>query len=260
MQESNLWWIDYSLFILDICTMSNEYVFTKIYNEKIWGKGTPSSPSSGAGSDPDMSLPYLQFVKSTIQSNGIKTVFDFGHGDWTMWRDYKFEDVSYIGVDIALGLSEKVGAVYGNLRKVFLHSSKFKKDFPDAELFISKEVFQHLPNSDVNSVLSNLTKFKYVILCNGYYSKKLYIERLKYFLQIKVRFKRFLNLGNPFYLVKPLKNNTEICSGDFRGVDLENSPFSEFLTQHQLVSKFDFPGRKGSAVIFRTYFYVRNFA
>ena len=246
--------------MLDIWAMNNREVFTKIYEEKIWGKGTPSSPLSGAGSHPDMSLPYLQFVKSTIQSNGIKTVFDFGHGDWAMWRDYQFEDVSYVGVDTAVGLSERVGAIYGNSRRTFRPSSEFKVALPEAELFISKEVFQHLSNSDVHSVLQQLTQFKYVILCNGYYSKSLYIERLKYWLQIRVRLRRFLSRGNPFYPAKPLKNNAEIHSGDFRGVDLESSPFSEFLTQHRLVSKFDFPGRKGSAVNFRTYFYVRNLA
>ena len=238
--------------------MSNQEVFTKIYNDRIWGKGTPSSPSSGDGSHPDMSLPYLQLVKSSIQDKGIDTVFDFGHGDWMMWRDYKFENVSYLGVDIAEGLSERVGAIYENSRRKFRHSSELKRGFPEADMFISKEVFQHLSNSDVAAILQQLVPFKYLILCNGYYSRLMFFDRLKYRLQIKNRLQKIVNRGNPFYLVKTLKNNSEINSGDFRGVDLERSPFSEFLTNHKLVSKLDFPGRRGSAVHFRAYFYVRE--
>jgi len=129
--------------------MNNQDVFTRIYKEKIWGNGTQNSPSSGDGSLPKMSLPYLRFVQNTIQDYDIKSVFDFGHGDWTMWRDYKFEDVSYLGIDVAQGLSESVAAIYGNPRRRFRHSPELKEEFPAADLFISKEVFQHLSNPDV---------------------------------------------------------------------------------------------------------------
>lgn len=240
--------------------MNNQEIFTKIYKDRIWGNGTPDSPSSGDGSLPEMSLPFLQFVQNVIQDNEIESVIDFGHGDWTMWRDYKFENVSYLGIDIAEGLSERVGAIYENSARKFCHSSKLTKGFPAADLFISKEVFQHLSNPDVKAVLEQLTSFKYLILCNGYYSTSLFFERLKFRLQIRNRLRRILHQGNPFYLVNPPKNNSEINSGDFRGIDLEQSPFSEFLTHHKLVSRFDFPGRKGSAANFRVYFYVRDFS
>ena len=244
--------------MLDIYPMSNQEVFTKIYKERIRGKGTPSSPSSGDGSLPDISLPYLQFVRSAIQDNEIESVFDFGHGDLVMWRDYKFEDVSYLGIDIAEGLSQRVGAIYENPTRKFRHSTELKKGFPAADLFISKEVFQHIFNSDVTAVLQQLKPFKYLILCNGIYPSSMIISRLKYRIQIKRRFRKILNRNNPFYKVKPLKNNLDINSGDFRGIDLEVSPFSECLSTHRLVSKFDFPGRRGSAVRVRTYFYVSN--
>ena len=104
--------------------MNNQEVFTKIYKKKIWGNGTPYSPSSGDGSLPEMALPYLQFVQNSIQNNKIESVFDFGHGDWTMWRDCKFENVSYLGIDIAEGLLERVGAIYENPRRQFRHSSE----------------------------------------------------------------------------------------------------------------------------------------
>lgn len=251
-------WIDSYVLILDIKSMDNQQVFTKIYKDKIWGSGTPSSPSSGDGSLPEMSLPYLKFVQCIIQENNIEKVFDFGHGDWTMWRDYKFEDVSYLGVDIADGLSESVGNTYENPQRKFRHCLELKEGFPKADLFISKEVFQHLPNPDVIQILQQLTSFRYLILCNGYYSNSISFAQLKYKLQIRNRLKRIRHRGNPFYFVKTPKNNSEISSGDFRGIDLERSPFSQFLTQHKLVSKFDFPGRKGSVADFRVYFYVRE--
>jgi hypothetical protein len=240
--------------------MNNQDVFTKIYKQRIWGNGTPDSPSSGDGSLPEMSLPYLQFVQNSIQNNEIESVFDFGHGDWTMWRDYKFENVSYLGIDIAEGLSERVGAIYENPTRKFLHSSELTKGFPAADLFISKEVFQHLSNPDVTAILEQLTSFKYLILCNGCYSGSLFFNRLKFRLQIRNRLRRILHWGNPFYPVKPPKNNSEIVSGDFRGIDLEQSPFSEFLVHHKLLRKFDFPGRNGSIANFRVYFYVRDFS
>ena len=83
----------------------NESAFERIYKEKIWGEGTLVSPLSGTGSNPDLAKPYVDFVRDTVRDFSIESVLDFGHGDWAMWRDYKFEETHYLGVDVVNDLS-----------------------------------------------------------------------------------------------------------------------------------------------------------
>lgn len=238
--------------------MDSEKIFTEIYRKNVWGDGSSHSPRSGDGSKPENAKPYVNFVQSIIKSYGIKSVLDVGHGDWVMWQDYAFEDVMYIGIDVALGLSEEIGHRFANDNRRFFHTSVFDSVMPKVDLVISKEVFQHLSNQDVIEKLKEIDEFEYLILSNAYYSNKLIFEQVKHCIQIRVRLKKLLQLKNPFYRVKLLRNNTDIITGGFRGLDLERSPFVEHLKNYEIVEKFDYPGRKGSASHIRTYFLVRQ--
>jgi hypothetical protein len=238
--------------------MDSERVFTEIYGKNVWGDGSSNSPRSGDGSKPENAKPYVHFVQSIVKSYGINSVLDLGHGDWVMWQDYKFEDVVYIGIDVALGLSEEIGHRFANENRRFFHNSVFDSGLPKVDLVISKEVFQHLSNQDVIEKLKEINEFKFLILSNAYYSSKLIFERVKYWIQLRVRLNKLLHLKNPLYKVKPLRNNTDIITGGFRGLDLERSPFIEHLMNYEIVEKFDYPGRKGSASHIRTYFLVRQ--
>ena len=75
--------------------MSLNEIFSQIYQKKQWGSKVSVGSDSGEGSDPDIALPYVNFVKQMIVKYKVGSVIDFGHGDWEMWRDYRFENVKY---------------------------------------------------------------------------------------------------------------------------------------------------------------------
>lgn len=234
--------------------MNIEEVFTRIYRENIWGDGSPDNPRSGDGSKPSNARQYVEYVKSMIDSLGVRSVLDIGHGDWVMWRDFKFEGLQYIGIDIAIGLSEEVERIHGTSNRIFRHTSAFESGLPKVEMVISKEVLQHLTNQEVVDLLKQLDGYRFIILSNCFFSNKRLLEKIKLVVQPRIRLRRMLNRKNPFYTVEIPKNNSEIVTGEFRGIDLELPPFIDYLNDYRIIDKFDYRGRKGTATHIRTYF------
>lgn len=241
-------------------TMSakEENVFTQIYSNQLWGDGSSNNPLSGGGSNPNLTVDYVNFVKETVRKLEIASVVDVGHGDWNMWRDYKFENVKYIGLDVAEGLSEKLNSSHGNVNRKFIYQSPTNFEYPQGDLLISKEVFQHLPIEDLKNFLKSAQKFEYVILCNGYYPTYLLPFRLRNIVKLRTRFQMLKSGRLPTWKEKFPKNNLEINAGDFRGIDLERKPFSTLLEDFDIIKKFDFGGHKRYGVVSRVYFLKRN--
>jgi hypothetical protein len=201
--------------------MSHENVFTNIYESGIWGVGTQDNPKSGGGSNPNVTIPYVEFVQKTISKYGFASVLDVGHGDWAMWRDYKFENVSYLGIDVARNISDTLTLQFGTQKRKFSKFDSNNFSYPPADLLITKEVFQHLSNKDIQSFFDSIQEFKYVIFCNGFYPRSLIFFRLRNMLKIRTRINCIRNNQSPFFYEKFPKNNSDIVSGDFRGIDLE---------------------------------------
>jgi hypothetical protein len=229
-------------------------IFTDIYEKGRWGHGSSQSPLSGPGSIPENAKPYVEFVKQIIDDYAISDVLDFGHGDWVMWRDYRFENVRYFGVDVVTGLSKKNQDNFGSEKRMFL---QVDSDYllPEGELLICKEVLQHLSQEDIEKFLCQISKFEFVLLCNAVYRYSI-LYRIKLFLQLRTRVKKLLNRESPFYRPFFLKNNTEIESGGFRGLDLESPNFSWAFEEFDLVQRFDFDtqhikGIKQRVLLFR---------
>jgi len=231
-------------------------VFTKIYEKRVWGQGSVSSPLSGPGSTPDNALPYVDFVKQTIDLYAISNVFDFGHGDWAMWRDYKFENTNYTGVDVVFELSKKNQESFGSQRIKFLH---VEPDYvlPNGELLICKEVLQHLSQQGINDFLSQISKFEFLIICNEFYRYSLF-SKLQIFFQFRTRIRKLFKLEWPFYAPKLLVNNSEIETGSVRGLDLEAPIFDWAFLNFDLIQKFDFDTQNIKGIKQRVLFYKRR--
>lgn len=224
---------------ISFVNQKNESAFERIYKEKIWGEGTLVSPLSGTGSNPDLAKPYVDFVRDTVRDFSIESVLDFGHGDWAMWRDYKFEETHYLGVDVVNDLSLQNTNLYG-AKNIEFREIDAGKSLPDAKMLICKDVLQHLSLVEIKSFLSQIPKYEFIILCNDIELHQSSWDIFRYGLQIKARLRRIKNFNSPFFRVKFPYNNSEIETGGYRGVDLEASEFETYFGKFRLVSRFDF--------------------
>lgn len=231
-------------------------IFSQIYETRFWGKGTTDSPLSGPGSTPFTSRPYVNFVSKIIRNFDIKSVLDIGHGDWAMWQEYQFQDTYYLGIDVVEGLSAKNNQLYGNQNRVFLEVSG-DEFLPEAELLICKDVLQHLARLDIDSLLSQLQKFDFVLICNDIHLDISLWRKFRFAIQIRARLRRFLRLGWPFYFARLLPNNSEICSGGYRGVDLESPIFASHFKQFTLLERIDFKAEHPKGTVKRILFYQK---
>ena len=82
--------------------------FTKIYQEERWGKGK----GSGSGSRPKFNKDYISFLENFLKDNNIKSVIDYGCGDWQFSQYVDWGNIDYLGLDI-------VDSVIDNNKKQF---------------------------------------------------------------------------------------------------------------------------------------------
>jgi hypothetical protein len=216
-----------------------ESIFSKIYRDHVWGTGGLDSPLSGQGSLPHVAKPYVDFVERIIERYAISSVLDVGHGDWKMWQDYKFENTNYLGIDVAESISESNMVKFGNDRRRFMQVAP-SDPLPKADLLLCKDVLQHLSNIDIDNLLSQISKFKYVILCNDVNIDRSLIGKLRLICQPKKRIYNLLNLKYPFYLVTIPRNNLDISTGEYRGLDLESSNFMYRFRNFECLDRFEY--------------------
>jgi hypothetical protein len=232
-----------------------ESIFTKIYKEKVWGEGTLSSPLSGLGSAPEMAKPYVDLVSKIVKSLNITSILDIGHGDWVMWQDYKFEDTKYFGIDIAEDIGDQNTKIHGNENTHFKKvSSQDKLD--RADLALCKDVFQHLSHEDIRRILSQSNNFNHIVICNDVTILNYYFK-LRYFFDFRNRYKSLLRGKSPFF-IKMNFNNSQISSGGYRTLDIENSEFAKYLSSFELINKLDYISDNRKQVRKRILFYSKK--
>ena len=136
--------------------------FSTIYRNNVWGHG------SGVGSLPEGTVDYRRVLEGLIRSKDIKTVLDYGCGDWQFSRlvDWNNLVTKYTGVDVVDFLVDDHKKNFSsNVVGFDLRDDHWC--FFDVDLIICKDVFQHLPNSIVSSVLGEMLQHsRYILLTN----------------------------------------------------------------------------------------------
>ncbi|MBG6130003.1 SAM-dependent methyltransferase [Aquimarina sp. EL_43] len=137
----------------------------QVYKMKLWG-GNTSDFYSGAGShQPEIVDPYINVVTSFLTSFKCPlTVCDLGCGDFNVGKELVKHTKRYVAVDIVTDLItyNKENFKAENLEFHCLDIAV--DDLPSGDCAIVRQVLQHLSNAEVQSVVSKLTDFKYVIL------------------------------------------------------------------------------------------------
>jgi len=138
--------------------------FTEIYDSNFWIRG------SGTGSYVENTLPYNQFMIDFIEKNKIQTVTDIGCGDWqSSHLIYNNTNVDYLGIDCVKKVIDANRLAHPTYKFENFDILSNLDKIRDSEVYVIKDVLQHLRLEDVYVLLDALTKkcFKYIIITNN---------------------------------------------------------------------------------------------
>lgn len=176
--------------------------FASIYANKVWGIGTPSGP----GSETRFNDRYLALLQSFVDRQDVNSVLDVGCGDWNLGRQIDWSSVTYLGVDVVAGMIERNTKSFGASNVAFRTVNGVDGELPPADLVIVKDVMQHLSNRDVHRLLDALCAHPLVLVTND------------------VACRRPDSYPQPWDL--PPATNADIAPGNYRPVQLDESPFA----------------------------------
>tara|TARA_Y100000389_G_scaffold103283_1_gene100187 strand:+ start:9028 stop:9609 length:582 start_codon:yes stop_codon:yes gene_type:complete len=121
--------------------------------------------SSGQGSSVEATDEYYNpFIRRFIEENNIKTVVDLGCGDWqSSYHIYNNTDVEYYGYDAYENIVITMNKRYSmkqNYTFCFLDVVNDLDKVIDGDLYIIKDVLQHLNYDSIYTLLDNIKKTK----------------------------------------------------------------------------------------------------
>lgn len=154
-----------------------EEAFTEIYDIGVWGKNEEGRGHSGGGSTAENTKIYREFLINFLKQNNIKSVVDLGCGDWEFSKLIDWSNIDYTGFDIVLSVIDRNNQLYARNNINFVHANGILADLPPAELFICKDVLQHLSNKDVLQFIPQLDKYKYCLITNDIERDKIPFNR-----------------------------------------------------------------------------------
>jgi len=137
-------------------------VFESIYLNNSWGFG------SGHGSLPSVTKGYRRFLQDFMKDNNIKSVVDFGCGDWQFSKYINWSGVEYIGLETVPNLVTRNNELYGNNNVRFMLSPDKYYKIPKTDLLIVKDVLQHLEEEEKKKFLKELLpKYRFSLIINN---------------------------------------------------------------------------------------------
>ena len=142
--------------------------FNRIYTEDVWGRDVAGKGTSGSGSTPEITREYRGYLQEFIKTHQVQSIVDAGCGDWSFSSTIDWAGARYLGVDIASDVIEAVRTKHEHGNIAF-RVGDITEELPAADLLISKDVLQHLPNALVQKFIRNNLKrgkYKWVLLTN----------------------------------------------------------------------------------------------
>lgn len=135
---------------------THKEIFTHIYDANIWG-------GSGGGSTPENTVEYRFLLQAFLAQKNIKSIVDYGCGDWSFSRLMDWSGIDYLGIDCV----ESV--IKSNIEKYAKENIQFSLPIPlfSADLLILKDVLQHWSNDSITTFLDfNWKANKYILITN----------------------------------------------------------------------------------------------
>src|ERR1700730_13724616 len=108
--------------------------FEGIYSEDEWTLG------SGPGSLRKANISLIRFLEGFLAANLVRSMVDFGCGDWQFMSGVNLEGIRYLGFDIVDHVLEKNMRQFGSTAVVFGRTPSNLDDLPVADLLLVKDV------------------------------------------------------------------------------------------------------------------------
>jgi SAM-dependent methyltransferase len=136
--------------------MSVADAFSTVYRTKGWGDvGKPFF--SGTGSCGPAAEEYCDFAAAFIRKHQVSSVVDLGCGDFAIGRRIvEATGVRYTGIDVVPELVEYDRSTSTDPRVTFRCANIVNDPLPPADLYLIRQVLQHLSNDEIGKVLANL--------------------------------------------------------------------------------------------------------
>ena len=156
-------------FTLKVIKKDLKKIFSKIYEDEIWGKSNDPSQLfySGIGShDKVIVSTYIQAVHEFLSTFVKKpNVVDLGCGDFLVGSKIRQLCDNYIACDIVPELIEFNKHKYKTLDVDFRVVDLTTNDLPSGDIVFVRQVLQHLSNEQILKAIPKLcTKYKYLVL------------------------------------------------------------------------------------------------
>lgn len=147
-------------------SLSTQQIFSKIYDEDIWGKDNENKYCSGPGSTTPNAKKYIDFIEDFIQKRKLKSIVDLGCGDFRIMKQIvdKNTNIHFIGIDIVPQLIAYNKKKFGSDRVEFVCLDAITDELPKGELVVVRQVLQHLSNSQIQLILKKLVQYKYILI------------------------------------------------------------------------------------------------
>ena len=142
---------------------SREEIFSDIYGNNRWG-GEPGSYVSGTGSRPDIIDSYVSVLRTLIRRERVARIVDLGCGDFEVARRLLSSELRYVGCDIVPALVARNAAQFANERIEFRKVDIVTDPLPEGDLCIIRQVFQHLSNRDISTVLGKARQYPLLVV------------------------------------------------------------------------------------------------
>jgi len=166
--------------------------FTLIYRRNAWGS---KESISGSGSTLAMTTSIRSLLPIIFEKFKIKSILDVPCGDFNWMKLVDLNGISYLGGDIVEPLVANLNRNFSSKFITFMQFDITIDSFPKSDLVLNRDCLFHLSYRDIQLTLSN-----------------------------------FLKSGSKYFLSTSYENggkfiNADIRSGDFRLIDLFESPF-----------------------------------
>lgn len=138
-------------------------IFNNIYKYNLWGFG------SGTGSLKCNNKEYIDFMNEFLKKHtDITKIVDLGCGDWQLHEHIHLENKEYLGIDIVEKVININNKKYGSKNVSFKCIDFLDNELPVADLYIIKDVLQHLSDENIHKFLGKIkkAKYKYVLITN----------------------------------------------------------------------------------------------